>query len=92
MIRERSTLVAGGGRDGSRLGWLRYGNPWEIDRTGTRFRVQFGGRVQRSIDDAGQLVHEWVAILNVAKMGKFSSDHTIQEYAVEIWRVTSVRI
>ena len=26
----------------------------------TRFRVQFGGRVQRSIDAAGQLVHEWV--------------------------------
>jgi starch phosphorylase len=33
-----------------------------------------------------------MSILNVAKMGKFSSDRTIQEYAKEIWRVTPVRI
>jgi starch phosphorylase len=33
-----------------------------------------------------------MSILNVAKMGKFSSDRTIQEYAREIWRVTPVRI
>ena len=32
------------------------------------------------------------SILNVARMGKFSSDRTIQEYAEEIWRVTPVRI
>ena len=31
-------------------------------------------------------------ILNVAKMGKFSSDRTIQEYADEIWRMTPERI
>ena len=33
-----------------------------------------------------------MSILNVAKMGKFSSDRTIEEYAKEIWRVTPVRI
>jgi starch phosphorylase len=33
-----------------------------------------------------------MSILNVAKMGKFSSDRTIREYAQEIWRVTPVRI
>lgn len=37
---------------------------------------------------------EWarMSILNVARMGKFSSDRTIQEYCDDIWRVKPVRI
>lgn len=37
---------------------------------------------------------EWVkkSILNVANMGKFSSDRTIQEYAREIWGVSPVQV
>ncbi|MBU3737279.1 MAG: glycogen/starch/alpha-glucan phosphorylase, partial [Methylobacterium sp.] len=30
-------------------------------------------------------------ILNVARMGKFSSDRTIQEYARNVWGVTPVK-
>ena len=41
-------------------GWLRYGNPWEIPRTGDRFRIQFHGRVHRYVDARGRLTHEWV--------------------------------
>ncbi|MBZ0090755.1 MAG: glycogen/starch/alpha-glucan phosphorylase [Sulfuricellaceae bacterium] len=46
-------------------------------------------------DDVDALYHhpdEWVrkAILNVANMGFFSSDRTIQEYATNIWGVTPV--
>ncbi|MCR5684236.1 MAG: glycogen/starch/alpha-glucan phosphorylase [Lachnospiraceae bacterium] len=36
--------------------------------------------------------HKWarMAMMNVAKVGKFSSDRTIEEYAKEIWHLTSV--
>jgi glycogen phosphorylase len=30
------------------------------------------------------------AILNVARIGKFSSDRTVQEYAKDIWRIESI--
>ena len=35
---------------------------------------------------------EWTrrAILNVSRMGKFSSDRTIQEYADKVWKVSAV--
>jgi glycogen phosphorylase len=41
-------------------GWLRYGNPWEIARTGDHFRVRFGGRVHQHLDAAGRLTTEWL--------------------------------
>ena len=40
--------------------WLRYGNPWEIPRSGDKFRVQLWGHVHSYTNDQGRLTNEWV--------------------------------
>jgi glycogen phosphorylase len=47
-------------------------------------------RVERTYRDES----EWTkrSILNVAHMGKFSSDRTIRQYADEVWRVAPVKV
>ena len=47
---------------------------------------------QARVDLAFRDPESWskMAILNIAKMGKFSSDRTIREYAADIWRVKQV--
>jgi len=44
---------------------------------------------QAAVDEAYKDKNKWLemAVLNVARMGKFSSDRVIQEYADEIWDV-----
>ncbi len=46
-------------------------------------------RAQRSVDRLWQSPSDWwrASITNTARMGWFSSDRTIREYAREIWRV-----
>ena len=44
--------------------------------------------VGRAYGDAEQWAKK--ALLNVARVGRFSSDRTIHEYARDIWRVSSV--
>ncbi|MBR6452991.1 MAG: glycogen/starch/alpha-glucan phosphorylase, partial [Fibrobacter sp.] len=43
--------------------------------------------MQKKVAEAYQDKKHWaeMAILNVARMGKFSSDRTIKQYAEEIW-------
>jgi starch phosphorylase len=40
--------------------WLRYGNPWEIERPEFLYIVKFYGRVRQYHDDKGTLRNEWV--------------------------------
>lgn len=49
-------------------------------------------RTQSHVDNQYRQKNEWTkkSILNVAAMGPFSSDRTIQEYANEIWNVKSL--
>jgi starch phosphorylase len=49
---------------------------------------------QQRVEEAYRNQKEWVkkAILNVANMGKFSSDRTILQYAQEIWDAKQVEV
>ena len=51
-------------------------------------------RCQERVSEAYLNREEWTrkSILNVASMGKFSSDRTIREYARDIWNVEPVHI
>jgi glycogen phosphorylase len=48
----------------------------------------------KKVDAAFRGKSRWskMAILNTARMGKFSSDRTIKEYARDIWKVEPVHI
>lgn len=49
---------------------------------------------QRRVESAYRDKTQWakMAMLNVAHVGKFSSDRTIEEYAKEIWKLDKVKV
>ena len=48
--------------------WLRYGNPWEIERPEHLYPVHFYGRVSQSEDEKGRTVFDWVDTRTVMAM------------------------
>jgi starch phosphorylase len=49
---------------------------------------------QKQVDHAYRAPHNWdrMSMLNTARMGKFSSDRAIQDYADAIWKVKPVEV
>lgn len=49
---------------------------------------------QQRVDEAFRDVAHWtrMSILNVARMGKFSSDRAIRQYCDEIWKAAPVPV
>lgn len=48
--------------------WLRWGNPWEIERSDIAYPIQFGGRVESALE-GGQRIYRWVdsqAVVSIA--------------------------
>jgi len=48
--------------------WLRYGNPWEIDRPEYIYVVKFNGKVNQYPDTRSQLRSEWIDTEDVIAM------------------------
>ena len=48
--------------------WLRYGNPWEIERPEFLYPVHFYGRVKETVDDEGETRYRWVDTEEVMAM------------------------
>ena len=48
--------------------WLRDGHPWEIERSEYQQLVQFGGRVENYLDEAGRNHARWLDTHNVLAM------------------------
>ena len=51
-------------------------------------------KCQEKVSDLFSRPDDWarMCILNVARMGKFSSDRSIREYCKDIWHVDTVKV
>ncbi len=48
--------------------WLRYGNPWEIERPEYIYLINFYGHVQETRDGNGELQYDWINTENIVAM------------------------
>ncbi|MGE0813250.1 MAG: glycogen/starch/alpha-glucan phosphorylase [Vicinamibacterales bacterium] len=74
--------------------WLRFGNPWELQRPEVFYPVKFGGRVQEYADPQGRLRHDWVDAEEVMAL---ASDTPVPGYGTDtvnhlrLWSARSSR-
>ncbi len=69
--------------------WLLGGDPYMLLAD-----IESYAAAQRKVEALWQDPRAWTraAILNVARMGHFSSDRAVHEYAQRIWRIEPVRV
>lgn len=74
--------------------WMRYGTPWEFQRSQYLFPVNFYGRVESSLDSEGRYVSKWVDTEDVMAMAcdmlvpGFNNDHVIN---MRLWTAKASR-
>lgn len=74
--------------------WLRYGNPWEIGRTVSHFRVHFMGRINNYIDRNNVQHCEWVdteTVLALAYDIPVPGYRTDTVNTLKLWSASSTR-
>jgi starch phosphorylase len=74
--------------------WLRFANPWELQRPEVFFPVKFGGRVAPSTDPGGRLRFDWIDTEEVMAL---ASDTPVPGYGtttvnnLRLWSARSSR-
>ncbi|MFO7761158.1 MAG: glycogen/starch/alpha-glucan phosphorylase [Thermodesulfobacteriota bacterium] len=74
--------------------WLRYGNPWEFERSSFVYSVYFYGRVNSYVDENGNYRAEWIDTEDVVAMAcdmlvpGFNNDHVIN---MRLWAAKASR-
>ncbi|MBJ6751147.1 glycogen/starch/alpha-glucan phosphorylase [Geomonas anaerohicana] len=71
--------------------WLRYRNPWELDRQEHLHTVKFYGRVISTFDANGKLVREWVDTDDVMAMAYDTPIPGYQTHSVNTLRLWSAK-
>lgn len=77
------------GRYQSIVNWLRTSDPYMLCADFDAYV-----RSQEEVEEAFRDTREWArkCVLNIARMGFFSSDRTIHQYAKEIWDIDTVDV
>lgn len=71
--------------------WLRYRNPWELDRRDRLHPVKFNGRVVSSNDEKGRLQHHWIDTEDVMAMAYDTPIPGYQTRTVNTMRLWSAK-